>query len=402
MTDSNPDLNLSISLDELDAFASTLSLSGDGEAPVADKVFDHSNLIGREIGNVKLLQCLGAGGFGAVFRGHEQALEIDVAVKIPLGEETRTEKFRDFFLQEARAVARLDHFHIVRVMRIDEHEGINFIVMEFVKGTDVSSLINSRGRLSFGDAAKVCIAGAKALEHAHKHGIVHRDIKPHNILVNDDLTIIKLADFGLARLSESDSSLKRDGLLMGTPAYMSPEQDRRETVTDKTDIFSLGVSLLHMISGVLPRREPGQSFGHEELSSIDDPLLEEALAETPQELLQLIGAMCHQVPDRRPSPGEVVIRLGDFLNSRGRAVGPSLADREFRRDTESNSVVLQPAKTNLRRNPTSFIGRTRELEEAGNLLDDENVQLLTIVGPGGMGKTRLVRQLGALRTGRFN
>ena len=221
-----------------------------GQHPVAP--FGGKIVVGTRVGQIEVTGVLGKGGMGEVFRGYHQALDIEVALKVLPDELSRNELVRQRFLREARLCVKLDHTNIVRVYNVDEYAGNLFLTMELVEGTDAAHMLKNGGRFKYRRALEIGAASADALGYAHSQGLVHRDIKPHNILLGARDGKIKISDFGLARAATSASHLTMSGQIMGTPHYMSPEQAEAKEVTDKSDVYSLGVTLYHMLTGETP------------------------------------------------------------------------------------------------------------------------------------------------------
>jgi len=202
-------------------------------------------------GNYRLIERIGTGGMGEVWRAEDTKLLRHVAIKILPRQLAADAEWKERFLREARAIAQVNHPAIATIYSIDEHEDTLFMVMELVEGEPLSQMI-ARGPLTPADAVRVAAHVADGLAEAHEKGIVHRDIKPDNILVSKK--VVKILDFGIAKQigGTADPSLTQGGMVIGTPHYMSPEQALGRAVEARTDIFSLGVVLYEMLSGTKP------------------------------------------------------------------------------------------------------------------------------------------------------
>ncbi|HVX10802.1 MAG TPA: serine/threonine-protein kinase [Pirellulales bacterium] len=204
---------------------------------------------------LEIVELLGQGGMGAVYKARQPKLDRCVAVKILPREIARSTAFADRFGREARALAQLSHPNIVTVYDFGETDGLFYFLMEYIDGTDLRQLVASR-QLSPESALAIVPQVCDALQFAHSEGIVHRDIKPENILV-DKRGRVKIADFGLAKLLGTDANraqnLTATDQVMGTPRYMAPEQiERPQLVDHRADIYALGVVLYEMLTGELP------------------------------------------------------------------------------------------------------------------------------------------------------
>jgi len=205
------------------------------------------------VAGFELLEKLGEGGMGVVYKAKQLSLDRTVALKILPERLGRDREFVARFMREARIAARLDHVNIVRALDVGESGGVRYFAMEFVEGEDVGSMLDKKGRLSEDEAIHIIIQAARALEHAWQHQLIHRDIKPDNILVTKE-GVAKVADLGLARSTDENTTrMTVTGTAMGTPHYISPEQARGEADLDiRTDIYSLGVTFFHMLAGHPP------------------------------------------------------------------------------------------------------------------------------------------------------
>jgi serine/threonine protein kinase len=190
---------------------------------------------------------------GTVYAAHDTVLDRRVAVKVISPEHLDSTVSRKRFLQEARAAASVNHPRLVTVHEVDEHEARVFLVLEYLAGGSVNDLLRARGRLDWQTATRVAIEVCQALEACHARGIVHRDVKPANFLVSDDTAgFVKLSDFGLAKLRDSQTTMTGSREVLGTPAFMSPEQCRAEPVDARSDIYALGAAYFAMLAGKPP------------------------------------------------------------------------------------------------------------------------------------------------------
>src|SRR5512139_81718 len=221
-------------------------------------------------GRYRVERLLGTGGTAAVYLAWDARHERQVAIKV-LRPEVALALGGDRFLREIRIAARLNHPHILTLHDSGEADGLLYYVMPYVAGESVRERLTRDGQVRVEDAIRIAREVASALSHAHAQGIIHRDIKPENILLQDGMALV--ADFGLARaLTEAkESNITETGLVMGTPAYMSPEQaSGSPTVDARTDIYALGCVLYEMLSGNPPF--PGENAAVVLAHHISDPV----------------------------------------------------------------------------------------------------------------------------------
>ncbi|UCD58105.1 MAG: serine/threonine protein kinase, partial [Candidatus Hydrogenedentota bacterium] len=198
---------------------------------------DIERLAGTKLGNYEIESLLGRGGMGVVYKVRQISLDRPVALKILPPALSSDASFVKRFRREARAVAKLDHSNIVQIFDIAEEEGLHFFSMQYVEGTTLDAVLKEKGRLNVGEAIRIIIQAAQGIEHAHKNNIIHRDVKPSNIIV-DNFGNVKVMDFGLARAADDRSKVTQSGALIGTLGYMSPEQCCGEELDFRTDIYS--------------------------------------------------------------------------------------------------------------------------------------------------------------------
>jgi hypothetical protein len=205
----------------------------------------------QTVGRYRIVERVGRGSMGVVYRAIDPKLDREVAIKIMAADlfGDIEEETRQRFLREARAAAKLQHRNIVTVFEYDEHDGMGYIVMEFLRGESLASRLKSGRRVSVDQTIDIASGVCTGLEFAHRNGVIHRDVKPGNIWLNDDGTV-KLLDFGIARLGTA--TITSDGRLRGSACYMAPEQIRGDPVDGRTDIFAIAVVLFELLAGRLP------------------------------------------------------------------------------------------------------------------------------------------------------
>ena len=208
------------------------------------------SLIGQQFGPYKITEKLGEGGMAVVYKGYQQSLNRYVAIKVLRQELAQDEEFVARFRREALAVADLDHPNILHVYDAGFVQGLYYIVMAYVDGGSLRDLVG-QGPLEPDYALSIAAQMADALHHAHQRGIVHRDVKPNNILLSRDGRPL-LSDFGIAKALHESSGLTRTGMSIGTPEYMAPEQIQGQKVDARTDIYALGIVLYEMLVGWAP------------------------------------------------------------------------------------------------------------------------------------------------------
>jgi serine/threonine protein kinase len=201
-------------------------------------------------GRYEIERTLGRGGMATVYLARDGTLQRPVALKVLAGDLGSDGTFRERFLREARLAARLSHPNVVRVFDAGDAEGEPYIVMEYVPGETVADLLARRGKVSPAEAVDIVVQACEGLQHAHEHGLVHRDVKPQNLLVRED-GCVKLVDLGIARAAES-THLTQRGTILGTAAYLSPEQAAGEEVTSAADVYSIGAVLYELLTGRPP------------------------------------------------------------------------------------------------------------------------------------------------------
>jgi serine/threonine protein kinase/thioredoxin-like negative regulator of GroEL len=271
-------------------------------------------MINQTISHYKILERLGGGGMGIVYKAEDTKLKRKVALKFLPPELTRDEVAIERFIQEAQAASALDHLNICTVYEINEtNDGQMFITMACYEGETLKEKIK-RGPLNIEEAINTSIQVAQGLTKAHAQGIIHRDIKPANIFITTD-SVVKIVDFGLAKLT-GHTRITKLGSTLGTTAYMSPEQIRGDDVDHRTDIWSLGIVLYEMISGQLPFHGEHEAAIMYEILNLDAKAIKSIRSDVPNQLEIIILEMLQKDASKRPnSASEVIHRLKESLTA---------------------------------------------------------------------------------------
>ncbi len=254
-------------------------------------------MINRTIKNFEIKELIATGGMAAIYKAVQVSLDRVVAVKILHGHLAQDKNFITRFEREAKAAANLKHENIVNIIDYGEAEDVYFIAMEYVEGKSLKDLINSIKFVPHDIALAIAHEISQGLNHAHKKGVVHRDIKPANILISYD-GMVKIADFGLAQAQDL-TSITITGSIVGTPAYMSPEQAAGKKVDHRTDIFSSGVVIYEMITGVKPFRGENYSSVIHEILTVKPPKPADANPVITREVNDIIEKMLEKDIDKR-------------------------------------------------------------------------------------------------------
>jgi serine/threonine-protein kinase len=267
------------------------------------------DLIGREVGDYRLLRRLGRGAMAEVYLADQVSLGRNVAVKVLKTELARDDTYVRRFQMEARAAAALIHGNIVQIYEVGNAEGVHFIAQEYVQGQNLSELLKRSGPPPLPVAVGIIRQVSAALTKAAEQGIVHRDIKPENLMMANSGEL-KVADFGLARLTQTPEQLKltQVGVTMGSPLYMSPEQAEGKQLDPRSDIYSFGVTCYQMLAGRPPfSGDTPLSVAMQHLKAEADRL-ETLRPDLPAELCQMVHKMLHKAPADRYANGAEIIR----------------------------------------------------------------------------------------------
>lgn len=330
---------------------------------------------------------IGRGGMGNVYRGLDQQTGKAVAVKhlkgdLVVGNPEVVARFE----REGEALRRLNHPNIVSMLVAVVEQDEHYLVMDYVSGGSLSELMRREKQLDLQRVLKIGLELADALTRAHHLNIIHRDIKPANILLAEDGTP-RLSDFGVAHLGDL-SRITQTGTVTGTYAYLSPEACEGGVLDARADIWSFGALLYEMLTGRVPFEEPNLSATL--IAILTKPVPDMALFRPgiPDSLANLIYEMLQKDRHKRVSSvRQVGARLEAIIAGLGRAQSGLVTTFETT-PSETVAPVIGP-RHNLPPQPTPFVGREPEIQEVLALLNDPDCRLLTLVGPGGMGKTRL-------------
>jgi len=292
----------------------------------------------------KLGRRLGVGGMATVQLAFDTRLERNVAVKLLAEHLAQDTNFVSRFRREALAAARLVHPNIVQVFDfgLDDVTARNYIVMEFVDGESCAEILRDHGPMSPRDAVNVLSQACRGLDYAHRNGVVHRDVKPGNLLRSRD-NAVKLADFGIAKAAEQ-SDITKVGSVLGTAAYLSPEQARGEPAGPASDLYALGVVSYQLLAGRLPYEAASLT----DLARLQDttppPRLDELNPDVPPTLAEAIMVALHRDPERRyPDAADMEQALGDGLQGRG--PGRDTESTWLMDDTEATRVLARTQAT---------------------------------------------------------
>jgi serine/threonine-protein kinase len=261
----------------------------------------------------QLLERLGSGGMAEVFRARDLMLERSVAIKVLRADYSQSKSFQERFRQEARSAANLSHPNIVTVHDFGLDKDQLFIVMEYVPGTDLKSLLRKRGRFTVEEAIPLIVQACAGVGYAHRAGLVHCDVKPHNLLITPDQRL-KVTDFGIARALSTISPGERTDIVWGSPQYFAPEQAAGGAPSPASDVYSLGVVLYEMLTGTLPfNGATADELARQHLQA-EPVLLSEYLPDVPPTLEEIVLKVLAKEPSARyrtaDQMGRVLMRFG--------------------------------------------------------------------------------------------
>ncbi|HET8772141.1 MAG TPA: protein kinase [Thermoanaerobaculia bacterium] len=352
---------------------------------------------GSKLGRYEIRSLLGAGGMGEVYLAHDPELQRPVALKVLAAAVRADEDLRKRLEHEARAASALNHPNILTVYDIGQLGEERFIATEYVDGVTLRQRM-SRGEASLQDVVDIGVQIASAIAAAEAAGLVHRDIKPDNIMVRRD-GYVKLLDFGLARAVAAEPDLHKTdpGVVRGTVFYMSPEQLRGMVLDSRSDVWSTGVLLYEMVSGRLPFDGESASDVAASILRSDEPvLLQRNGTPAPPRLATILHRTLMKDRARRyQSAGELLWDLKELEADLVRDAARIHGSEESRSATTETVSAFEPPPSNLPHTMSALVGREAEREDVLSLLRRDDVRVVTLTGPGGTGKTRLSLDVGA-------
>ncbi|MGJ8680389.1 protein kinase domain-containing protein [Paraglaciecola sp.] len=275
------------------------------------------NMLDKTIGRYEIKEMIGEGAMAKVYRAYDPEINRSVAFKILKEDHCVDDEYLSRFLREAKAAGALSHSSIVTVYDVGKLEKSPYIMMELLDGCDLGEVLQKKKILSLKQTLVIGLQLAKALDYAHKSGIVHRDVKPDNIIVLPDGESIKVADFGIARMNENEEAQKTQvGSVLGTPRYMSPEQALGDSVDGRSDLFSVGVILYEMLSGMKAFDASNMGTLMIQIAQKQPEPLKKLRPELPAGVRQIIQKLLQKSPDKRFQTGaDLAAALGKELNT---------------------------------------------------------------------------------------
>jgi serine/threonine protein kinase len=284
---------------------------------------NEKDLTGKQLSNYKVIGMLGKGGMATVYKAHELSLNRVVALKVLSDQLSEDKDYIKRFEREAQAAAQLNHPNIVQVYAIGEEKGVHYFAMEYIKGKSLAEIMKEEGVMAPEKAVAIIKQAADALGEAHGVGLVHRDIKPSNIMI-DAAGRPKVTDFGIAYISTAQTKLTREGSIIGTPEYLSPEQCEGKIVDGRSDIYSLGVTLYELLTGKTPYEADTPVSMLMKIVKGDFPPISEIKPDVPPAIRKIVEKMMQTDPNKRyGSMAEVIKDFNEYEKSLSASAGPA-------------------------------------------------------------------------------
>ena len=339
----------------------TMVLQDEVTVPTPDEQFDflapaeEPGELGR-LGEYRVLEVLGVGGMGVVFRAEDPKLKRQVALKAVKPAMATKKSSKDRFLREAQATAAIEHHHIVQIYQVGEDSGVAFIAMQFLKGESLQSRLERVGKLEQQEVVRIAREVAEGLAAAHEHGLIHRDIKPDNIWMDQKTGWAKILDFGLARTHNEDTDLTQAGMVVGTPKYMAPEQAKGEVVDHRCDLFSLGSVMYHLISGRAPFGGGNLTATLIAVSQADCQPIAEVCPHIDTDLANVVDQLLSKQREQRPqSAAEVVAQLASIENKLNNECAIREGEAKQQQFAETAVLAKPSEETSERRSPVPVL-----------------------------------------------
>jgi serine/threonine-protein kinase len=309
-----------------------------------------SNLVGTQLGKYEIQAEVGRGGMGVVYKGYDPALDRYVAVKVLVPHLVWEKEFVEHFVREARSAARLEHANVVTIHEVGQAAGWYYFVMEYLEGPTLTEMIQERRPLAPDEALSILRPVADALDYAHRQGVVHRDVKPGNVIV-DPAGHVTLTDFGIARATH-ETQLTTTGTLVGTPEYASPEQAQGTAVSARSDLYNLAVTAYEMLSGCVPfEAESTLALLHK---VVYDPL--PSIRQANPDLPAGVGAVMRKALAK--DPGDRYEEASVFVETLAQALAGELVEEMSEPEPPASVPATDPAPTSEREEPEA--GQTEE------------------------------------------
>src|SRR5579872_6523406 len=301
------------------------------------------NQAGRRFDDFQLEKKIGQGGMGEVYRARQISLDRPVAVKVLTRGLASQPGFVERFRREAKAAANIVHPHVIQIYAYGIANEMPYFAMEYVEGEDLQQRTRRLKRLAIEEIVDTMIAVASALGAAHEKNLIHRDVKPSNVMI-DRQGNVKVMDFGLAKAASTDGSLTQSGVIMGTPNYLSPEQGRGDSIDGRSDLYSLGVMMYELLAGDLPFRADtpaGLIFKH----VYEEPVpVSKRNPEIPPFLEEIVHKLLRKDPsDRYQNGKELVVDLQEFMDAQDHY----MAGGKRRAKTQTSSARTRAAQARV-------------------------------------------------------
>uniref|UniRef100_UPI002029B317 serine/threonine-protein kinase n=1 Tax=Sphaerisporangium fuscum TaxID=2835868 RepID=UPI002029B317 len=297
---------------------------------MSEQPFSMPSLVGTRMADYRIEAVVGRGGMATVYRARDSRLGRAVALKVLAPQLSQDQRFRDRFVRESRLVAGIDHPNIIPIYEAGESGDLLFIAMRYVEGPDLRGLVQSNGPLPVARAHRLFSQIASALDAAHQHGMVHRDVKPANIMIVEgserDPEHVYLTDFGLTKSTYSEAGLTSHGHFMGTPRYVAPEQIRGLPVDGRSDLYAFACVVYEVLTGLPPfQRETELALLYAHVAH-DPPPLTPYRPDLPHAVNRVMARALAKSPDERYATcGEFVAALRDAISGEERQSAPPAA-----------------------------------------------------------------------------